>query len=96
MRRISTGNSFDMSAEEKNNRIHVNARQHQKPVTLTIKVPQRFSLKLHTVNNGDITVENVNGELEINNVNGAIELTNIGGSAVAQTVNGNLKATSGR
>ncbi|MDB5242987.1 MAG: hypothetical protein JWP57_3612 [Spirosoma sp.] len=93
MRRIPTGNGLDISAEEKNNRVRVNANSHQKPVNLTIKVPQRFSLKLSTVNNGDITVENVNGELEINNVNGAIELTNISGSAVANTINGDLKAT---
>ncbi len=93
MRRISNGNSFDVSAEEKNNRVRVNADSHQKPVDLTIKVPQRFSLKLNTVNNGDITVENVTGELEINNVNGEIDLTNISGSAVANTVNGDLKAT---
>lgn len=66
---------------------------HQKSVDLTIKVPQRFSLKLHTVNNGDVTVDNVIGELEINNVNGPITLTNISGSAVAQTVNGDLKVS---
>ncbi len=93
MRRIPTGNGLDISAEEKNNRVRVNASSHQKPVNLTIKVPQRFSLKLSTINNGDITVENVNGELEINNVNGPIELTNISGSAVANTINGDLKAT---
>ncbi|WP_375446563.1 DUF4097 domain-containing protein [uncultured Fibrella sp.] len=93
MRRISGGNSFDITAEEKNNTVKVHSGSHQKAVNLTIKVPQRFSLKLHTINNGDITVENVTGELEISNINGAIELTNISGSAVAQTVNGNLVAT---
>ncbi len=93
MRRIPTSNALDVSAEEKNNRVKVSATSHSKPVDLTIKVPQRFSLKLTTVNQGDITVENVSGELEINNVNGPIELTNIGGSAVANTINGDLKAT---
>lgn len=92
MRRINTNNALDISAEEKNNRVKVNVMTVQKPVNLTIKVPQRFSLKLRTVNQGDITVENVNGELEINNVNGPIELTNVSGSAVAHTVNGDLKA----
>ncbi|RIV17258.1 hypothetical protein DYU11_32640 [Fibrisoma montanum] len=92
MRRIPTGNGLELSAEERNNRIKVNTSSHSKPVNLTIKVPQRFSLKLSTVNTGDIIVENVNGELEINNVNGPIELTNISGSAVANTVNGDLRA----
>lgn len=93
MKRIPTGNALDLSAEENNNRIKVKASSHQKPVNLTIKVPQRFSLKLSAINNGDITVENVNGELEISNINGPIELTNISGSAVAHTINGDLKAT---
>lgn len=93
MKRIPTGNSMDLSAEEKNNRVKVSTGMINKPITLTIKVPQRFSLKLSTVNNGDITVDNVTGELEINNVNGAITLTNISGSAVANTINGELKAT---
>lgn len=92
MRRIQMNNPFELSAEERNNRVRVNANSIRTPVVLTIKVPQRFSLKLHTVNNGDITVDNVNGELEVNNVNGAIELTNVSGSAVANTVNGNLIA----
>jgi len=93
MRRIASNNAFDITAEEKNNAVKVHSGSLQKAVNLTIKVPQRFSLKLHTINNGDITVENVTGELEISNINGAIELTNISGSAVAQTVNGDLKAT---
>ncbi|RYF58486.1 MAG: hypothetical protein EOO39_34200, partial [Cytophagaceae bacterium] len=93
MRRITPNSSFDITAEEKNNHVKVNSGSIQKAVNLTIRVPQRFSLKLHTINNGDITVENVTGEMEITNINGAIELTNINGSAVAQTVNGDLKAT---
>ncbi len=93
MKRIQSGNPFDLSAEERNNQIEISASSHHNPVDLTIKVPQRFSLKLSTINRGNITVENVNGELEIRNVNGPIELTNISGSAVANTVNGNLTAT---
>ncbi len=93
MKCISAGNPFDLSAEEKDNRVKVSTSSIHNSVDLTIKVPQRFSLKLHTVNNGDITVESVTGELEVNNVNGGIELTNVGGSAVANTINGDLKAT---
>ncbi|MDJ1497110.1 DUF4097 family beta strand repeat-containing protein [Cytophagaceae bacterium DM2B3-1] len=92
MRRIAKTNSMELTAEEHSNRISVNTNSHMRAIDLTIKVPQRFSLKLSTVNNGDILVENVNGELEITNVNGRIELTNIEGSAVANTVNGALIA----
>lgn len=93
MKRIAAGNALDVSAEERNNRVRVSANSLRKPIDLTIKVPQRCSLKLIAVNNGSITVDNVTGELEVSNVNGAITLTNISGSAVAQTVNGDLKTT---
>lgn len=93
MRRISTGNAMEVNAEEKDNHVRINSDSWKRAVALTIKVPQRCSLKLNTVNNGDITVEGVTGSLEVTNVNGAIHLTNIAGSAVANTVNGNLVVT---
>ena len=92
MRRISSGNSFQLSAEERNNRVQVNSDSWKSSVDLTIRVPRQFSLKLSTVNNGDIEVENVSGQIEVNNVNGNIELRNVSGSAVANTVNGKLIA----
>ena len=92
MRRISGGNSFQLSAEERNNRVQVNADSWRRSVDLTIRVPRQFSLKLSTVNHGNIEVENVSGQIEVNNVNGDIELRNVSGSAVANTVNGKLIA----
>lgn len=88
MKRIAGGNSLELTAEEKGNRVKVSSDSWRRAVNLTIKVPQRFSLKLETVNNGDIVVENVQGELEISNVNGAVQLSDVSGSAVANTVNG--------
>lgn len=94
MKRINAGNAFDISAEEKNNRIVVHSDSWKAPVTLTIKVPKsEAALKLGTVNHGDISVSNVSGELEISNTNGAISLSNISGSAVANTVNGSVVAS---
>lgn len=94
MKRISSSNGgFDITAEERNNTVKVSSPMARRPVNLTIKVPQQFSLNVSTINNGDIAIENVSGELEITNVNGAILMANVSGSAVANTVNGNLKAT---
>ncbi|MGY3089956.1 hypothetical protein ACVWYF_003004 [Hymenobacter sp. UYAg731] len=90
MKRLSAANSLNLTAEEKNNQIEITTDSYKHPVDLTIKVPQNFSLKLSTVNNGDITVDNVTGELEITNVNGTIQLNQVAGSVVANTVNGNL------
>ena len=92
MKRISAGNPLDVSARENNNNVNIDANSTRQSVDLNIKVPQQFTLRIGTVNHGDIMVENVAGELEINNVNGAIELTNISGSVVANTVNGAVKA----
>jgi hypothetical protein len=93
MKRISGGNGMEVRAQEKDNKVNISTDSWKRPIDLTIKVPQRCSLKLNTVNQGDVTVENVTGTLEISNVNGAIQLSNISGSAVANTVNGNLVAT---
>jgi hypothetical protein len=92
MKRLSSVSGLNLTVEEKNNHVEVSTESYQRPVDLTIKVPQNFSVQLSTVNNGDIIVENVNGQLEVSNVNGAVQLTNVSGSAVATTVNGNLIA----
>lgn len=92
MKRISPRNGLELSAEEKNNKVNVSSSSHRQSINLNIKVPQQFSLKVSTINNGDIVIDNVTGELEINNVNGDITMTNVAGSAVANTVNGIIKA----
>lgn len=93
MKRLSNPNALTLTAEEKNNHVEIETDSYRHPIDLTIQVPLSFSLKLGTVKDGDIVVENVRGELEISNVNGAITLRQIGGSAVANTINGNLTAT---
>lgn len=93
LKRISAGNALNLTAEEKNNRVEISTESWKGPIDLAIKVPRNFSLKLSTVNDGDITIDNVTGELELTNVNGDITLTQVAGSAVANTVNGDLKAT---
>ncbi|MHA4740136.1 DUF4097 family beta strand repeat-containing protein [Dyadobacter sp. MSC1_007] len=92
MKRISKNGAMDITATEEKNVVHVSSKLFHKAMELHIKVPQKFTLKVSTINDGDITIENVDGEMEITNVNGDIRLTNISGSAVANTVNGLLKA----
>lgn len=55
-----------------------------------VKVPAGTNLVLSTVNEGDVTVANVNGALHVNNVNGSIKLSHIAREASASTVNGNV------
>src|SRR6185437_5257340 len=56
-----------------------------------IKVPRDVDLTVRTVNDGDVTVQNVSGEYSVHNVNGSVDLTNVAGSGTAKTVNGELK-----
>ena len=85
-----TNSSLDISAEEKDNVVQIINDQWNKTTNLEIKVPSNFSLKLGTVNQGNITVKGVKGEMEISNVNGEITLTDVSGSASADTVNGDI------
>ena len=94
MRRIASGGGLDLKAEEKSNRVTVHTGVNSRPIHLVIKVPQDgASLKLGSINGGDIMVENVNGEMEINNANGAIRLSKVGGSVVANTINGDVEVS---
>ena len=56
-----------------------------------IEVPTRINLKVSTVNDGPIVIENVEGEIEVNNTNESVTLTNVIGSVVANAHNGFLK-----
>jgi len=84
--------SLGLTAEEEDNTVTISTglRGVSRRIDLVIQVPTACSMKLSTVNDGDIEVENVNGDLEINNTNGSITLKQIAGSAVAQTLNGEV------
>jgi hypothetical protein len=90
MKRISTNSGFELTAKENNNSISVGIDKVNMNVNITMRVPRKCSLKLSTVNNGDIDVENVNGNLEVSNINGNIRMKNIAGSVVANTINDDI------
>jgi hypothetical protein len=92
MRRISRVNGLDVTAQEKDNHVYLRTQNPRQAVDFIIKVPQRFSLQIGSVNDGHIVVENVTGELEVSNVNGSIRLDDVAGSAVLSTVNGAVTA----
>ncbi|MEM9647544.1 MAG: DUF4097 family beta strand repeat-containing protein [Bacteroidota bacterium] len=83
--------SMDISAQEKNNVVLVDNDQVNKVTDLEVKVPKNFSLKLGTINEGEISVKGINGEMEITNVNGGITMEAVSGSATTDTVNGDIK-----
>jgi hypothetical protein len=94
MKRLNANKGgFEITANEVNNLVKVGIDNPHQPVAFLIKVPKKSSLKLSTVNNGNIEVDGVSGNFEISNVNGAINLKNISGSVSANTVSGNIVGT---
>lgn len=91
MRKI-TADGADFSVEEKNNQIKAMPGYSQRSIHLVIHAPEDGHFILKTVNNGNITAENIGGEFEVTNVNGKISLINVSGSAVASTINGRIDA----
>jgi hypothetical protein len=89
MKRIPI-NNIRLTANEKNNKVTVEAFSPGKTIDLDIKVPKVFSLKIQLYYNGNIDIYNVSGEFELNNLNGHINLDNIAGSAVLNTTDGNM------
>lgn len=91
LRRIPQAAGFRITEEA--NRVRVSADSPNRGITFVIEAPARSNVKLSTVNDGDILVENIDGELTVSNTNGGITLNNVAGSVVAGTTNGNVRAT---
>lgn len=91
LRRIPQTAGYRIS--EEGNRVKVSSDSHNRSVSFEIEAPLRSNLKLHTVNGGEIVVENIDGDLDVSNVNGGITLTNVAGSVNAGTTNGSVRAS---
>lgn len=85
--------SSGLSIEEENNVVVVKSHSFMHKVILSIKVPFKTSLKLKTINDGEIMVEKVDGDLDVSNVNGPLNLKNVSGTVVAHTTNGEVMVT---
>jgi len=92
LRRVG-GGGLDLEASENNNQVRVKSDSWNNKINLEIEVPAGFDLELHTYNDGDLLVTNVQGALELKNYNGEITASNISGSVVANTYNGAIRVT---
>lgn len=82
-----------LSVEEENNEVRIGSDSFMRPIDLTISVPVHTSLKLSSVNGGDIVVTGVDGEMDVNDVNGAVTLNHVSGNSVVHALNGRILAT---
>jgi hypothetical protein len=58
-----------------------------------VQVPRDVDIKIRTVNEGHVSVRDINGSFLVRNVNGDIQIRNIAGSGTARTVNGPVKVS---
>src|SRR5260370_2327755 len=58
-----------------------------------VQVPRDIDIKVKTVNQGRVSVRDINGSFLVRNVNGDIQIRNIAGSGTAHTVNGPVKVS---
>jgi DUF4097 and DUF4098 domain-containing protein YvlB len=86
---LSTG----LTVEEEDNVISIGTGMMNRAVDISLQVPMHTSLKLKSINDGDIRADQVAGDLEVNDINGAVTLNQISGSVVAHALNGEVKAT---
>jgi hypothetical protein len=92
LKKISSG-TLDLEISESNNFVKVSSNSWNTKINLTIEVPSGIDLQVHTYNDGDLDISNIQGEVELTNYNGEITAMNISGSVVATTYNGEIKVT---
>ena len=91
LRRIPQTAGFRIS--EEGNRVKISSDSPNRSISFEIEAPAHANLKLHTVNGGEIVVDNIDGDIDVSNVNGGIRLTDVAGAVTAGTTNGSVRAT---
>ncbi len=91
MRRLTLNPAI--TADEDDNTVNVHMSLFDGGGNVTLEVPADTSLKLHTVNGGEISVTGVHGDLNVSDLNGAIYLNHVSGSILANALNGRITAT---
>ncbi len=89
MHRIDVGGP-GLQVEESENTMTIGTGRPGNSGQINLQVPFDTSLKLRTVNGGNIVVDGVAGDLDIDNTNGGVTLTHISGSVVAHALNGRM------
>lgn len=87
------GGGMDLEVVEANNFVKVQSDSWNHKLDLEIEVPSGIDLEVHTYNDGDLMISNIQGDLELTNYNGEITALNISGAVVATTYNGEIKVT---
>ncbi len=93
MKRLELPGNAGLDVTEDNNVVNVRTSPSGGPADLVITVPHRSSLQLKCLNDGDISVEQVEGEIDADDLNGKVTLRDVSGSVVAHSLNGSVLVT---
>jgi hypothetical protein len=85
--------SLGLVVEEEGNKVKVTMDGPPRAATLRLLVPRRASLRLTTVNDGNLSVRGIEGDIELQNTNGDVTAVDVAGTVVAHTVNGEVKVS---
>jgi hypothetical protein len=96
MRLLNLPGGSGLEVVEDNNVVTVKTTDFNRATDLVISVPRRSSLELKCMNNGDISVSQVDGEIDANNLNGKVTLKNVSGSVLAHSLNGEVTVSMDR
>jgi hypothetical protein len=88
MRRIDTNPGLQV--EESENTIVIGVSDINRTSEISLQVPVDTSLRLRSINGGNIGVEGVSGDLDIDNTNGNVTVSHVSGSVVAHALNGRV------
>lgn len=86
-------NTLDIRAEVNGQNVLLLCRSTGKTVDFDIKIPSGFSLRLKSLDNGNVEVFNIEGVIEVGNNNGNIILENIRGAAILSSAYGDITAS---
>ena len=90
LKKISGGFS-NLEVSEKNNRVEIQSNNFNKGMKIEVEVPADFDLDIHTMNHGNVWIENIRGEATIEALNGRVDAMKISGSVVASSFNGGIR-----
>ncbi len=91
---VYTAEPYDSRPNMNWNRKNERKDRHYKvKLEFVVKVPFGMNLRVMTINEGNVSVKNVEGSLDVGNVNGAISIMNAKGTSKVHTVNGNVDVT---
>ncbi|MFC1493466.1 DUF4097 family beta strand repeat-containing protein [candidate division KSB1 bacterium] len=93
LRRIEVGGN-KLIIQENRNLVNIKYRYGSIYADAVIKVPKSSNLYVHTIEDGNVYIENVDGDIDVKCNDGeVVELKNVSGSVIANALDGDIFAT---